>query len=60
MRRAPAHTVTNCTGGDPSVLVERDRLGIISAPPPSLVRRLLTCTGRTSQRDGHMFECTAS
>ena len=51
-RRAPAHTVTTCTGDDPSVLVERYRLGTISGSPRSPVR----CTGRTSQRDGHMFE----
>ena len=55
-RRAPAHTVTTCTGDDPSVLVERYRLGTISGSPRSPVRRLWTCTGRTSQRDGHMFE----
>ena len=50
------HTVTTCTGDDPSVLVERYQLGTISGSPRSPVRRLWTCTGRTSQRDGHMFE----
>eukprot|EP00966_Prymnesium_polylepis_P151090 3490774-Prymnesium_polylepis.1 len=43
------HCVTACTGHDPSVIVERVRVGPSSGSPASPMHCAGTCTGRTSQ-----------